>query len=94
MHVLCIVILCLSPFILRMPDAQAIKEVANSWETARGTEVSWSTNLSSRTRDADVDESGNITTKASKNRTIEDTMNTSKKAGGRCISSRSRLSEI
>jgi len=56
----------------------AIKEVAASWETARGSEQSWSTNLSSRRQDAEVDESGNITTKASKNRTIEDTMKSSK----------------
>jgi len=56
----------------------AVKEVALTWETARGAEQSWSTNMSNRMKDAEIDESGNISTKSSKNRTIEDTVQNSK----------------
>jgi len=62
---------------------QAINEVAASWETKTGTETSWSTNMSCRVKDADVDESGNIMAKSSKSKTIEDTMNVKKSGGGR-----------
>ena len=34
--------------------------------------------MSNRMKDAEIDESGNISTKSSKNRTIEDTSNNSK----------------
>ena len=62
---------------------QAINEVAASWETKTGTETSWSTNMSCRVKDADVDEAGNIMAKSSKSKTIEDTMNVKKSGGGR-----------
>jgi hypothetical protein len=37
---------------------QALKDVSTSWEVDAGTEVSWSTGMASKLRDAERDESG------------------------------------
>ncbi|EKX52738.1 hypothetical protein GUITHDRAFT_161273 [Guillardia theta CCMP2712] len=52
---------------------QALKDVSASWETGANVGGGWSTNISSKLRDADFDDTGALISKATKALSLEDT---------------------
>mmetsp|Transcript_25792 Transcript_25792/g.61186 ORF Transcript_25792/g.61186 Transcript_25792/m.61186 type:complete len:640 (-) Transcript_25792:150-2069(-) len=50
---------------------QSLNDVSQSWEAPAGTTVSWSTGMANKIRDADRDETGNIVSKGTKARNLD-----------------------